>query len=154
MSVKGRVAGIAVAGALSFALPIVSYYEGMNLMAYIDPVGIPTICYGHTDGVKLGQTRSKAECERLLNEELGEAIRAVDRLVKVPMPDTRRAALGSFVYNAGAGAFARSTMLKKLNAGDIMDGCKELLKWVYAGGKKLKGLERRRTAEAKLCLQS
>src|SRR4051794_9982147 len=115
MSVKGRVAGIAVAGALSFALPIVSYYEGMNLMAYLDPVGIPTICYGHTDGVKLGQTRSKAECDRLLNEELGDAIRAVDRLVEVPMPDTRRAALGSFVYNAGAGAFARSTMLKKLN---------------------------------------
>ncbi|MCF2502775.1 lysozyme [Dyadobacter sp. CY107] len=123
-------------------------------MAYVDPVGIPTICYDHTDSVKLGQTRSKAECDRLLNEELGEAIHAVDRLVKVPMPDTRRAALGSFVYNAGAGAFARSTMLKKLNAGDVMGGCKELLKWVYAGGKKLKGLERRRTAEAKLCMQS
>ncbi|MCF0055506.1 lysozyme [Dyadobacter sp. CY356] len=154
MSVKGRVAGVAVAGALSFALPIVSYYEGLNLIAYLDPVGVPTICYGHTDGVKIGQTRSVAECDRLLNAELGQAISAVDRLVKVPMPDTRRAALGSFVYNAGIGAFAKSTLLKKLNSGDILGGCNEMLRWVWAGGKKLKGLERRRQAEVKLCIQS
>ncbi|WP_138476156.1 lysozyme [Dyadobacter bucti] len=151
---NSRAAGIAVAGAISFALPIVTYYEGLNLMSYLDPVGIPTICYGSTSGVKIGQTRSRSECDRLLNAELGEAISAVDRLVKVPMPDTRRAALGSFVYNVGAGAFARSTMLKKLNAGDVVGGCNELLKWVYAKGKRLKGLERRRSAEVKLCLQS
>ena len=70
------------------------------------------------------------------------------------MPNTRRAALGSFVYNAGAGAFAKSTMLKRLNSGDVLGECNELLKWVYTKGRKLKGLERRRMAEAKLCLQS
>lgn len=154
MSVNERLIRYTLTGALAFAVPIVTYYEGSSLVAYLDPVSIPTICYGSTKNVKLGQVKSKAECDQLLANELGEAIRAVDRLVKVPMPDTRRAALGSFVYNAGSGAFARSTMLKRLNRGDVLGGCNELLKWVYAKGRKLKGLERRRMAEAKLCLQS
>ncbi len=77
---------------------------------------------------------------------------AVNGLVKVPLSEETRAAFISFVYNAGAGNFALSTMLKKVNAGDIAGGCRQLTRWVYAGGKKLPGLVLRREAERDLCL--
>ncbi|MGK4387745.1 glycoside hydrolase family protein [Ectopseudomonas oleovorans] len=77
---------------MAIALPLVGAHEGRNLAAYLDPVGIPTICYGSTAGVTLGQTRTAAECDALLAAELGEAIAAVDRLSRTPQPDTRRAA--------------------------------------------------------------
>ena len=147
MSLKTRVIG----GAMAIALPLVGYYEGRNLAAYLDPVGIPTICYGSTAGVTLGQTRTAAECDALLAAELGEAIAAVDRLSRTPQPDTRRAALGSFAYNVGAGAFERSTLLRKLNNGDVAGACAELSRWVYAKGRQLGGLVKRRAAERELC---
>lgn len=147
MSLKTRIIG----GALAIALPLVGYYEGRSLVAYLDPVGIPTICYGSTAGVKLGQTRTAAECDALLAAELGEAIAVVDRLSRNPQPDTRRAALGSFVYNVGAGSFERSTLLRKLNAGDVAGACAELSRWVYAKGRQLAGLVKRRAAERELC---
>ena len=149
---KLRLASAALAATLAIATPFVAGYEGRSLVAYVDPVGIPTICYGHTADVKLGQTKTAAECDALLAGELGRAIEAVNRLATVQMPDTRRAALASFVYNVGEGAFARSTMLRKLNAGDTRGACDELRKWVLAGGKKLGGLVRRREAERELCL--
>ncbi|MOA23784.1 Lysozyme RrrD [compost metagenome] len=114
-------------------------------------MGIPTICYGSTAAVRMGQTRTQAECDALLAAELGEAIVAVDRLSKRPQPDTRRAALGSFVYNVGASAFERSTLLRKLNGGDVAGACAELSRWVYAGSTRLAGLVKRRAAERELC---
>lgn len=147
MTLKARIIG----GALAIAVPLVGYYEGRNLAAYLDPVGIPTICYGSTAGVKLGQTRTAVECDALLAAELGKAIASVDRLAHQPQPDTRRAALASFVYNVGAGAFERSTLLRKLNAGDVPGACAELSRWVYAKGRQLAGLVKRRAAERRLC---
>lgn len=147
MSLKTRT----LAGALTIAVPLVGYFEGRNLLAYLDPVGIPTICDGITHGVELGQTATDAECDSLLAAELGAAITSVDHLSKQPQPDTRRAALGSFVFNVGAGAFAGSTLLRKLNAGDIAGACAELSRWVYAKGRTLAGLIKRRAAERQLC---
>ena len=141
----------ALAGVLAIAVPLVGYFEGRNLLAYLDPVGIPTICDGITQGVELGQTATDAECDTLLAAELGAAITSVDLLTKRPQPETRRAALGSFVYNVGTGAFARSTLLRKLNAGDAAGACAELSRWVYAQGRKLAGLVKRRAAERQLC---
>lgn len=114
-------------------------------------MGIPTICEGITAGVRMGDMATPAECDALLERELQRAVDAVDRQVLVPLPDTRRAALASFVYNVGEGQLARSTLLRKLNAGDVRGACAELSRWVYAGGKKLGGLVRRRAAERELC---
>lgn len=139
-------------GALALAaIALVMPFEGKHLIAYLDPPGIPTICYGHTSGVTVGRVATEQECDEYLKEDLGKADRAVLKLVKVPLTDERRAALISFVYNAGEGNFARSSMLRKLNAGDTRGACAELSKWVYAGGKKLQGLVRRRAAERELC---
>lgn len=153
MGIKRRIAIGATAGALSIATAVVSYYEGYKPSAYRDPVGIPTICYGHTATVRMGQTLSQERCTQLLQEDLGHAFSAVDRRAQVKLPEPTRAALASFVYNVGEGAFARSTLLRKLNAGDLRGACHELSRWVYAGGKKLNGLVTRRATERELCLK-
>lgn len=143
----------ATAAALVLASQVVASHEGIRLSAYLDPVGIPTICYGSTAGVKLGQTKTLAECDQLLATELQKFEKIVDRYVTVPLPPTRKAALVSFVYNVGEGAFSRSTLLKKLNAGDTVGACNELSKWVYAKGIKFPGLVKRRAEEREMCLK-
>lgn len=144
---------IAAAGGatLSLAAVVVANYEGLETTAYRDPVGIPTICYGHTATARMGQTLSQAECDELLKGDLGEALAAVDELVTVPLPVERRAALASFTYNVGSGQLAGSTLLRKLNAGDAKGACAELSRWVYAGGNRLPGLIKRRQTERELC---
>lgn len=140
------------AGVVSAAIALVAAWEGRSLIAYVDPVGIPTICDGYTQGVKLGDAASPARCDALTEQEVRRALAVVDRSVSYPLPDGVRVALSSFVYNVGAGAYANSTLLRKLRAQDIAGACRELDRWVYAGGRKLRGLERRRQAERQLCL--
>jgi len=76
---------------------------------------------------------------------------AIDPLIKVRIPETTRTALYSFTYNVGAGAFGKSTLLKKLNSGDVQGACKELQRWTYAGGQQWKGLITRREIERSVC---
>lgn len=152
MGLKRRLVIGGAAGALSIATAVVSYYEGYRPTAYRDPVGVATICYGHTSTATMGQTFTRQECETLLAGDLGNAFAAVDRHAETDLPETRRAALASFVYNVGEGAFAGSTLLLKLNAGDVRGACNELSRWVYASGHKLKGLVKRRATERELCL--
>lgn len=151
MSLRQKVAIGAMTGSLGMAGALVTWFEGRSLVAYLDPVGIPTLCEGITRGVSLGDVATPAECDQLLEQELSIALAAVDRQVNVPLPETRRAALGSFVYNVGETQFARSTLLRKLNAGDALGACAELSRWVYAGGQRLAGLVKRRAAERELC---
>lgn len=153
MNFRTKALGIGAAGAMAIAVPFVGEWEGLRLEAYHDPVGIPTICYGHTHNVLIGQAATKEECDEKLTRELHDFLAVVDAEVIRPQPHTRRAALASFAYNVGAYAFRRSTLLKKLNAGDVVGACNELRRWVYAGGRKLRGLVRRREAERRLCLQ-
>lgn len=140
------------AGAIAIAAATVGFFEGKENQAYHDPVGVVTICYGHTATARIGQTHSDEECEALLKQDLGHAFDAVERHVTVALPATREAALASFVYNVGEGAFARSTLLRRLNAGNVKAACDELLRWVHAGGVRLQGLVNRRYAERELCL--
>ena len=137
---------------MALALPLTAHHEGLRLRAYLDPVGIPTICYGETKGVELGQVRSKQECDDMLTARLGYFAYQVDNAVTVTMTPEIHAALASFAYNVGVGAFKRSTLLKKLNSGDYVGACNELPKWKYAGGKVWAGLVKRRQEEKALCL--
>ena len=135
------------------ALPVTGQFEGLRLKAYLDPVGIETICYGETDGVELGQEATAQECRDMLAIRLGWFSYQVGGLVDVPITVETHAALTSFSYNVGIQAFSKSTLLKKLNAGDYKGACNELPRWVYAKGRKLNGLVRRREAEKELCLK-
>lgn len=139
-------------GVIAAAIGLVAAWEGRSLVAYVDPVGIPTICEGYTHGVKLGDVATPEQCDALTEKEVRQALAVVDRSVPQPLPDGVRVALVSFVYNVGPGAYGSSTLLRKLRAGDLAGACNQLPLWVYAGGKKLRGLERRREAERQICL--
>lgn len=137
----------------AIAVTCVSGFEGLRTAAYSDPVGIPTICFGETKGVRLGQRATVDECKGMLADSLEIANRGVDSCVRTYLPDTRRAALVSMTYNIGVGNFCGSTLVRKLNAGDTRGACDEMSRWNRAKGIVLPGLTKRREAERQMCLQ-
>lgn len=131
-------------------LDIIKKFEGLKLEAYLCPAGIPTIGWGHTRGVKLGQKISAAQAGVFLDHDYQEAEDAVKRLVKVPLNGNQLGALTSFVFNLGEGRLMGSTLLRLLNQGEYRLAALEFDKWVYSDGKKLNGLITRRKAEREL----
>lgn len=135
-------------------LNLIKMSEKLALKAYICPAGYPTIGYGHV--VKPAEAASFAnginehQANALLAADVNASERAVLRLISVPLTDGQFDALVSFTFNLGAGALQRSALRRKVNRKDHADVPAEFLKWVWAGGKKLKGLVRRRTAESLL----
>lgn len=143
---------------LKVAVPFVGEWEGLRLQAYLDPVGIPTVCYGETKDVRMGDIYTKAECDAMLARELLDYRARLHRHFtaetlahRLPVP--RDVAYGSLAYNVGVGAAGGSTAVKRLNAGDIAGGCEALTWWNKAGGRVWAGLVRRRGAEFDLCMQ-
>lgn len=125
-------------------------HEGQVNKVYLDPVGIPTVCVGHIATVTradVGKTFSDAQCAELLVRDTSEAQSSVGRLVKVPVTQDQYDALVSFTFNVGGGALAKSTLLRKLNAGDCHGAATEFPKWNKAGGRVLPGLTKRRAYE-------
>lgn len=125
-------------------------HEGNVNKVYLDPVGIPTACAGHTATVTrmdVGKPMSDAVCARLLREDTRVAQRAVGRLVKVPISQDQYDALVSFTFNVGEGNFAQSTLLRRLNLGDCFGAGREFPKWNKARGRVLPGLVKRRADE-------
>lgn len=134
-------------------LDIVKFYEGLCLKAYLCPAGIPTIGYGHTKGVALGMTCTKEQADEWVENDFYMAKNDVRAVVRVPLRENQLDALASFVFNLGVRKLIQSTLLKKLNAGDYVGAANEFDKWVFAAGKKLKGLVARRAAEKELFLK-
>ena len=134
-------------------LALLKSFEGCKLTAYPDPGtgGEPwTIGWGHTGGVKRGDTCTQAQADAWLLQDLDRFEQAVERLVSVPLTQNQFDALTSFCYNVGAGALQQSTLLRKLNAGDYEGAQGQFARWNRAGGKEMPGLTRRRAAEAEL----
>jgi len=131
---------------------LIKKYEGLKLTSYLCPAGIPTIGWGHTYGVKLNRTISVEEAEVLLDHDYQEAEDDVLEVVTVPLNENQLGALTSFVFNLGVGKLIGSTLRKKLNQGDYNTAAEEFDKWVFAGGKKLNGLVKRRAEERQLFL--
>ncbi len=134
-------------------LSLIKRHEGLRLKAYPDPGtgGAPwTIGYGHTQGVQPGQEITAAQADDYLREDVYWAEDAVRDHVKVALDQHEFDALVSLVFNIGAGAFARSTLLRKLNDGDKAGAAGEFARWNQAGGKVLPGLVKRRADEAAL----
>jgi lysozyme len=156
---KARVGAIAVAGVLALAstllpstlaLDAIKAHEGLRTAAYLDAVQIPTICYGSTRAVYIGQKASLRECEIRLMQDATYAGRGVAHGVKVRITQGQYDALVSFVYNVGETKFYKSTLLKRINAGDCLGAGREFSRWVYAGNTRLRGLVVRREGERKL----
>ena len=132
---------------------LIKQFEGCKLTAYKCPAGVWTIGYGHTTmagepTVVEGMKITAVEATNILKRDLKKFEAGVDAVVKVPLEQHQFDALVSFAFNVGLGALGKSTLLRKLNAGDYAAVPAELMKWTKAGGKELPGLVRRRRAEA------
>ena len=127
--------------------------EGCRLIAYQDPVGIWTIAWGHTGPDEFeGLVITQDYADKLLAKDIQKAVDHVNSVVHADITQEEFDALVDFSYNLGVGRLDHSTLLKKLNAGDHIGASQEFEKWIYAGGKILSGLIKRRGAEKSLFL--
>ena len=142
----------------SRGLELIKDFEGFSSTSYLDVVNIPTIGWGNTfyeDGrkVKLGDQISKTDALKLLeviaNRDFADKIFPS---IKVKVSQSQFDAMVSLAYNIGTGAFLKSTLLKKVNAGDFAGAGEEFLRWNKAGGKEVLGLTKRREREKQLFL--
>lgn len=147
---RALVATLALSGA---GLVGIANWEKFAPRTYADAVGVPTIGYGTTQGVRPGQTITPERALVKLLEHVDQhSAAAVRRCVRVPLYQHEFDAYVSLTYNIGGEAFCGSTLVKLLNAGQYTTACQQILRWDRAGGKPLAGLTRRRQAEAKTCL--
>ena len=122
--------------------------EGLRLEAYLPtPNDVWTIGYGHTKTAKKGMKITLAGAEALLYQDLAWVEAAIDTYVQVPLNQNQYDAIASFIYNVGATAFRKSTMLKLLNAGDYDGAADQFPRWNKQKGKVLNGLTKRRQEE-------
>ena len=131
-------------------IALIKKFEGIELQAYQDSVGVWTIGYGHTKGVKEGDNISLKQAEAMLEEELVEYEGYINNMVELGLEQNQFDALVAWVYNLGPTNLRESTLLKVLNQGLFDEVPYEIKRWNKAGGQVLNGLVRRREAEALL----
>lgn len=133
-------------------IELIKKFEGCKLTAYRDSVGIPTIGIGHTRGVKMGMKITLQQAEDFLRDDLAYCEKTLNG-IGVVFTQNEYDALCSWVFNLGVGSFTKSTMYKRIVArADKESITDEMVKWVYAGGRSLLGLKRRRVDEANMYL--
>lgn len=137
---------------ISIAASAVALLEGYSPRAYLDTGGVPTICYGETRNVKLGDVASQQKCDGLLIKEVTRIAESIKQEYTITLKPHELAALTSFRYNVGDTAFRKSTLARHLQNHDIVSACNQLHRWVYDDGKKITGLVNRRKFETDLCL--
>lgn len=133
---------------------LVESVEGLRLKAYLDGNGIPTIGYGSTGNVKMGDTITAEQADARLAADLHTAEATVNSAVRIPLNQNQFDALVSFCYNIGQGNFRASTLLKTLNSGDLDGAMNGLMMWVKVAGKFSQGLMNRRTKEKELFMEA
>ena len=131
-------------------IELLKKFEGCKLEAYQDSVGVWTIGYGHTKGVYKGMTISQDDAEEMLEEEMKEYEGYIEEYVEVPLSQNEFDALVCWVYNLGPTNLRNSTLLMVLNQSKFDEVPEQIKRWNKAGGEVLKGLVRRREAEALL----
>ena len=132
-------------------------FEGKRLAAYDDGVGVWTIGFGTTiypNGIKVkkGDTCTLDQAKSYMAHDLKKFEQAVNGAVNIALNQNQFDALVSLAYNIGTGAFNKSTLVKKLNAGDIRGAADQFDVWINAGGKRMQGLVNRRAKEKALFL--
>lgn len=142
------------------AVMIVSLFEGLSLKPYYDTVHVKTVCYGATaaDHVDLNRNYTKAECQAILAADLPKYDAQIQKCLTTAaykaLTPYRHAAMVSFVYNVGPGAFCKSSVAHDLNAGKVTAACNALLLYDRGGGRVIKGLQTRREKERQYCLRN
>ncbi len=135
-------------------LKLIKSFEGFSSKIYLDSAGLQTIGYGHLilphEKSSFKNGLSISEAESLLKKDLAIAENAVAPLIKTPLNNNQFDSLVSFTFNVGGVALQRSTLRSKVNRQEHEQVPAEFLRWIYAGGRKIPGLIRRRAAEAEL----
>jgi lysozyme len=131
-------------------IALIKKFEGCKLRAYLDAVDVPTIAYGRTKDVKIGDICTQQQAEDWLEEELVEYEGYVNEAVKVELTQPQFDSLVSWTYNLGPSNLNRSSMLRVLNTSDYDNVPEQIMRWNKAGGRVLPGLVRRREAEAEM----
>lgn len=128
--------------------------EGLVQTVYLDPVNLPTVCVGRMDkSLKLGQKFTVEECLEMFAEDYKKHQEELNSIVKVDYKsEWQKQALTDFTFNLGINKVKSSTLIKLINQGKHEQACKELSKWVKAGGKTLKGLVTRRSNTYPYCM--
>lgn len=152
----GKITKTRLVGAvLASAIGVVAAHEGLRTKAYIPiPGDVPTICFGETRGVQMGDVKTVEECRAMLGPRLVEFETAMRACLTNPdaIPDKPYIAFLSVTYNIGSAGFCGSSMARLANAGDLRGACDALLRWDKANGKRIPGLTRRRQEEREMCL--
>lgn len=149
------------AATMAVAVPLVAKWEGLRPTAYLDTIAVPpiwTVCYGETQGVTPGETRTVAQCEEGLRRGLVRYRAGLHRYFEPPtiagrLTPERDAAFVSLAYNVGIAGAGGSTATRRLNAGDIRGACEAITWWNRAGQRVIRGLVNRRADEQALCLR-
>jgi Phage-related lysozyme (muraminidase) len=143
------------AALMAAAIALVGAWEGLRIVAYRDIVGVPTVCFGETRGVEMGDRYSVEECQVMLGDGLVEFEASMRRCLTSPdtIPGKSYVAFLSLSYNIGTGAFCGSTVARRANAGDIEGACNAIPMWNKAGGRIVQGLVNRRADEQRICLE-
>ncbi len=152
MGLKQRLA-VGVLSLSAAGLIGIASHEGFSDTAYIPIAGdVPTIGFGSTEGVQLGNKITVPEALERLHRDVGNAESAIGQCVTVPLSQGEYDAFTSLAFNIGSSAFCSSTLVRKLNGGDYEGACQEIRKWVYSGGRKIQGLVNRREDEYRMCM--
>lgn len=140
---------------MAAAVALVGTWEGLRTVAYRDVVGIPTVCFGETRGVKMGDRYTVDECKAMLGDGLVEFEAGMRKCLAAPdkVPAKSYVAFLSLSYNIGTRAFCGSTVARRANAGDIRGACNAIPMWNKAGGRVVQGLVNRRKDEQRICIE-
>lgn len=156
MALRNKIAAGTAAGAIALAVPVIAQWEGRELRAYRDVVGVPTICYGETLGVRMGDTATLAECETMLAKRVAQFAAEIAPCLPPVLPDQTRAAFISAAYNIGSAGFCKSSMSRLALRGDLRGACEALMMWdkgrINGVLQRIRGLTNRRAAERALCI--
>jgi len=148
--IRKAVASLALS---AVALVGIAVHEGYEGSAYQDIVGIWTIGFGTTEGVRPNQTITPVAALQRKLTDVRKFEGALKQCVTVPLSQNEYDAYISLAYNIGSGAFCNSTLVRLLNQGQYDMACQQILRWNRAGGQVVQGLVNRRQAEYKLCIQ-
>lgn len=154
MSAAQKYGAAVVAAAITITTALVAKWEPARdpTVSYFDELGgIPTACYGHTRGVKLGMRYTMAQCEEWRQQDIADAMDTVADCIDYPLTSNQLGAIADGVVNLGPKLVCGSTLQRKANAGDMRGACAELDRWINAGGKPVRGLVLRREEERWIC---
>jgi len=132
-------------------IALTKQFEGLELTAYQDQVGVWTIGYGHTGrSVHGGMTITQEQADQLLTSDLASSVTCVNHAVNTEINQNQFDALVDFVFNLGCASLLGSTLLRSVNAGNFAEAAEQFPLWDHAGGKVIPGLLKRRKAEMAL----